>query len=270
MKLVGRQVAVLAEAFFQQRPPTTGYSGDVLTSAGTPAGGTASARSSPCTFFLGKRTDSDGRPAATSIRGFDSGFWPPRMKPLNSCLRAQRPMVERISDLGSAPTSLRTGHAPALAGAACWAVHWRCHNGAQHIDTAAQPRSGRALLARLALCAGSAPHAREELVELLWPGVELAVGRNRLRQALVDAEVAAGSHRASSTGAAGRTAWVCVLVAPGRARACDVADLRSPLARRPLRCCGRCSYGGELLPGFYDDWVDDERSAPRGAGRARR
>jgi DNA-binding SARP family transcriptional activator len=44
-------------------------------------------------------------------------------------------------------------------------------------------RAVATLLARLALAPERA-HAREELVELLWPGVELAVGRNRLRQAL--------------------------------------------------------------------------------------
>src|SRR5438034_10627417 len=39
------------------------------------------------------------------------------------------------------------------------------------------------LLARLAL-EPQRRHAREELIELLWPDVELDVGRNRLRQAL--------------------------------------------------------------------------------------
>ena len=38
-----------------------------------------------------------------------------------------------------------------------------------------------ALLARLALLPKQA-HPREELIELLWPGVDLAVGRNRLRR----------------------------------------------------------------------------------------
>ena len=40
-----------------------------------------------------------------------------------------------------------------------------------------------ALLARLALLPQRA-HPREELIELLWPGVDLAVGRNRLRNAI--------------------------------------------------------------------------------------
>ena len=44
-------------------------------------------------------------------------------------------------------------------------------------------RAITALLARLALAPERA-HAREELIELLWPGVALDIGRNRLRQAL--------------------------------------------------------------------------------------
>ncbi|MDP1690910.1 MAG: hypothetical protein Q8L49_02930 [Burkholderiaceae bacterium] len=44
-------------------------------------------------------------------------------------------------------------------------------------------RAAVALLARLAIWPQRA-HAREELIECLWPGVELGVGRNRLRQVL--------------------------------------------------------------------------------------
>ena len=44
-------------------------------------------------------------------------------------------------------------------------------------------RAATALLARLALAPGRA-QPREELIELLWPGVALDVGRNRLRQVL--------------------------------------------------------------------------------------
>jgi DNA-binding SARP family transcriptional activator len=39
------------------------------------------------------------------------------------------------------------------------------------------------LLARLAL-QPQRRHSREELIELLWPGVDADVGRNRLRQVL--------------------------------------------------------------------------------------
>ena len=52
-----------------------------------------------------------------------------------------------------------------------------------HTITRFPSRAVASLLARMAL-APERSHAREELVELLWPGVELAVGRNRLRQVL--------------------------------------------------------------------------------------
>ena len=44
-------------------------------------------------------------------------------------------------------------------------------------------RAATALLARLAMAPASA-QAREALVELLWPGVALDIGRNRLRPVL--------------------------------------------------------------------------------------
>ena len=44
-------------------------------------------------------------------------------------------------------------------------------------------RAAAALLARLALAPDNI-HPREALIEQLWPGVALAVGRNRLRQTL--------------------------------------------------------------------------------------
>ena len=55
-------------------------------------------------------------------------------------------------------------------------------DGVQHLERFPS-RAVAALLARLAL-APDRVHPREELVELLWPGVALDVGRNRLRQVL--------------------------------------------------------------------------------------
>ncbi len=53
------------------------------------------------------------------------------------------------------------------------------------------------LLALLALAPDRA-HPRETLIELLWPGVDLAVGRNRRRQLLsaLKAALSAGDERA--------------------------------------------------------------------------
>ena len=116
-------------------------------------------------------------------------------------------------------------------------------------------RSVAALLARLALYPQRS-HAREELIELLWPGVSLDVGRNRLRQALftlrqlleppalVPAPVLVAD-RLSVRVVAG--AFECDALSFERC----VQEGRHAQALR--------LYAGELLPGFYDEWVNTER-----------
>lgn len=101
------------------------------------------------------------------------------------------------------------------------------------------------LLARLAL-APRRQHPREELVELLWPGVELDVGRNRLRQTLSTLRALLETEHAPLFNAD----RLQVSLLPG-ALASDVQDLE---ATRDA-----AHYGGELLPGHFDDWVVTER-----------
>ena len=117
-------------------------------------------------------------------------------------------------------------------------------------------RAATALLARLALAPERA-HAREELVELLWPGVAPDAGRNRLRQTL--------STLKSLLEPAGQPGLrvieadrIHLRVVPG-ALACDARQFESWMRQ------GRASealalYGGELLPGHYADWIDLERN----------
>lgn len=117
-------------------------------------------------------------------------------------------------------------------------------------------RAIAALLARLALAPERA-HAREELVELLWPGVDLPVGRNRLRQALSTLKSLlepAGDALAAPVLLADRAQ---VRVAPG-ALACDAREFEAALRERRL-AEARDLYRGELMPGHYDDWVQEER-----------
>jgi len=117
-------------------------------------------------------------------------------------------------------------------------------------------RATTALLARLAM-APQRQHAREELVELLWPGVAAAVGRNRLRQALssLKAVLEPAGGPPSTVIAADRHS-VHLL---GGMLACDV-----PTFERAVRvgdaALATALYRGELLPGAYDRWIDDERS----------
>ena len=110
-----------------------------------------------------------------------------------------------------------------------------------------------ALLARLAL-APERLHAREELVELLWPGVDAAIGRNRLRQALSTLKSRLESPGGTPVLQADRLG---VRVVPG-ALACDAREFEAHL-RAGRHAAAAASYRGELLPGFYDEWINDER-----------
>jgi predicted ATPase len=127
-------------------------------------------------------------------------------------------------------------------------------DGAQRIERFPS-RAVAALLARLALWPARA-HAREELVELLWPGVTLTVGRNRLRQALSvlksllePAGLAAGPVLLADR--------MCLRVVPG-ALGCDVHDFERLLADGHVEQA-RALYGGEFMPGHYEEWIHAER-----------
>ena len=76
--------------------------------------------------------------------------------------------------------------APGEATDALWQLRllggFELSDGRQRI-TRLSSRAAVTLLARLALWPDRA-HAREELVELLWPGVAIGAGRHRLRQTL--------------------------------------------------------------------------------------
>ena len=113
-----------------------------------------------------------------------------------------------------------------------------------------------ALLALLAL-QPDRQHAREELVERLWPGVELDVGRNRLRNAISSLR-----RMLEPPGVAAGAVWVAdrqsLRLAAG-ACSCDALEFERAV-RAGATEHARSLYRGELLPGFYDDWVQDERA----------
>jgi len=116
-------------------------------------------------------------------------------------------------------------------------------------------RAATLLLAQLALGADR-EHAREELIDLLWPQAPLGVGRNRLRQTL--STLRSVLEPAGSTGApvllADRRA---VRLVPG-SLVSDTEVFGAALRRADTHAAAR-SYAGELLPGYYDDWIIDER-----------
>ena len=127
-------------------------------------------------------------------------------------------------------------------------------DGVQRLDHFPS-RAVAALLARLALAPDRA-HAREELVELLWPGVALAVGRNRLRQVL--STLKSLLEPAGVPGAAVVLAdRLSVRAAPG-ALGCDAVRFEQLVrAGQPDRAAAL--YRGELMPGYFDEWIHDER-----------
>ncbi len=159
-----------------------------------------------------------------------------------------------------APTSPARAAAPPAApvGEPRWQVRLlgavEAHDGTQRIARFPS-RAVAALLARLALAPQRA-HAREELVELLWPGVALDVGRNRLRQAL--STLKSLLEPPGTPGAAVLQAdRLAVRVVRG-ALGCDAVDFERAL-QAGRRDEARAHYGGEFMPGYYDEWIDDER-----------
>ena len=120
-------------------------------------------------------------------------------------------------------------------------------------------RSVGTLLARLALYPQRS-HAREELIDLVWPGVALDVGRNRLRQALFTLRQWLEPPRASGSPSAPvlLADRLSLRVVPG-AIGCDVIAFETSV-REHQHARAIALYTGELLPGFYDDWVQAERS----------
>jgi predicted ATPase len=114
-------------------------------------------------------------------------------------------------------------------------------------------RAATALLVRIAL-GPHRRHAREELIELLWPGCAAAVGRNRLRQTLSTLKALLEPPGAPPVIAADR---LTIGLVPG-AIACDVVAFEALVRERRWADAG-AAFGGPLLPGFYDEWIDDER-----------
>jgi len=110
-------------------------------------------------------------------------------------------------------------------------------------------------------------HPREHLIELLWPDADLDAGRNRLSTALSSLRrqleppgVARGSviqadrFTVRLNPDAVRTDVRDFLTALPLAKGGDDPSERRKALERALRL-----YGGDLLPGYYDDWVIDEQ-----------
>ena len=114
-------------------------------------------------------------------------------------------------------------------------------------------RAVAGLLARLAFYPGRS-HSREELIELLWPGLDPEIGRPRLRQTLSTLRQLLEPPGVPPVLEADRqTVRVC-----GRAITSDATAFEAALHARK-HDDAIALYGGELLPGMYEEWVQVER-----------
>lgn len=123
-----------------------------------------------------------------------------------------------------------------------------------------------ALLARLALLPRRA-HSREELAGLLWPEADEEAGRLNLRVALSSLRRQLEPPGASS-GSVLVTDRVSIRLNP-QACSSDAAQFEAALreAARAAHSAQKCEkleealalYTGELLPGFYDEWILEDR-----------
>lgn len=138
--------------------------------------------------------------------------------------------------------------------------------GADRTITRFSTQKTAALLAYLALYPGRS-HSRDSLFELLWPECDPDAGRNRLSVALSSlrrqlepppipsgAVIQADRHTVRLAEGAVESDAAEFLRLLDSARLAESSEsLRKLEAAMEL-------FAGELLPGFYDDWIDAERS----------
>lgn len=122
----------------------------------------------------------------------------------------------------------------------------------QAVDLSA--RAAQALLAWLAL---NAPRRqpRERLADLLWPDADAASARQGLRNALWKLRSAIGDGYLTSdkftVGLSEEAPWDCDAIS---LLTLDESGASDAELTRVLD-----AYAGELLPGFYEDWISQER-----------
>ena len=160
--------------------------------------------------------------------------------------------MSKLGDLRAAASPLRES----WAGATTWFVRllggFVLDDG--HLPITRLPsRAATVLLARLALWSQRF-HPREELVDWLWPGAPADVGRNRLRQTLSTLRSMIEPAGGPAVLQADRLG---LRVLPGNL-GCDVAVFEQLMRTGQFELAAQV-YRGDLLPGFYDEWVHEER-----------
>lgn len=149
-----------------------------------------------------------------------------------------------------------------------WRVHLlgdaRLVNGERAI-TRFESRKVVALLARVAL-EPDRLHAREELAAILWPDADRRTGLERLRHILSSLQ-----RQLSLPGGATTDNPLMQIDRHGirlhrEVVSSDVADFEARVRQRRY-AEAQGLYTGDLLPGYYDDWIQDERERLRASSR---
>src|SRR3972149_1592590 len=125
-------------------------------------------------------------------------------------------------------------------------------------------RPAQSLLGFLALSPGVA-HRRERLSGLLWPDADEANARSNLRHALwrIRQALSAGSGKGAEFLASDNISLTFNLTPGTWVDALQVGRKDSPEEPLDALHADVSAYGGELLPGFYDEWVILERERLR-------
>jgi WD40 repeat protein/class 3 adenylate cyclase len=119
-------------------------------------------------------------------------------------------------------------------------------------------RSGQSLLAYLAMTAGT-PHRREKLAGTIWPDSSDETARRNLRQELWRIRKAIPHEGLGETNDYLLSDEFTITFNPEADTWLDVAMLERPAADLQSMTSSLSLYQGELLPGFYDDWIVLER-----------
>jgi WD40 repeat protein/DNA-binding SARP family transcriptional activator len=119
-------------------------------------------------------------------------------------------------------------------------------------------RAGQSLLAYLAMTAGT-PHRREKLAGTLWPDSSEENARKNLRQELWRIRKAIPSQSLSAENDYLLSDEYTITFNRSADYWLDVAILERPDLDPQTLTSSLSLYQGELLPGFYDDWVVFER-----------
>lgn len=118
-----------------------------------------------------------------------------------------------------------------------------------------ESRRAAALLAYLSLYPGIR-HSREVLMDRIWPEASETAARNRLKQALSSLR-----RQLEPPGIEPGTVFVAdrsSIEMRAEAVSCDVLELKSAVKKGDFAHAASLMKG-ELMPGFYDEWVDDVR-----------